>query len=80
MSDITIRESECYRQCGYAAPVELMDRHEREDHAPCGVCGQRPRNPYPVAHLDGCTRLTEIRAFEAEWTPAEPPLAVEESR
>ena len=82
MTDTTnaTRESACYRQCGYIAPTDLLDRHEREDHTTCPVCHQHPRNPYPVAHLDGCTRLAEIRAFEAAWTPALPPLAVEESR
>lgn len=76
----TPREIECPRQCGYSAPAELLDRHDREDHARCDVCGQEPHHPYPVSHLDTCARLAEIRAFEAAWTPPQPPLAVEVPR
>lgn len=71
------REIACSRQCGYSAPSDLLARHEREDHTACAVCGQEPRHPYPVAHLGTCTRLAEIRAFEAAWTAPQPPLAVE---
>lgn len=71
ITDKAVTERECSWNCGAFYPTrpnyDLINRHEREDHTTCPICGEQPRNPYPVAHLAGCERLSEIRRFEADW-------------